>query len=242
MENQTPDYSYQNVIQIEDTDSSRKFLANVFIWMFAAMGISAFTGYEFTATPLATLIIDPIAHRLTGLGIIALLSPVIFTLVIAFGYRRLSFGVLLMLFIAYASMMGITLGLICSMFLASSVITMFIAAAGIFGVMAIAGYTTKQDLTSFGSILIMIFFGAIIATLINVFMGSAQMSYILSYIFVAVFIGLTAFYVQLLKRIGAGVEYGEAEKRKLTIIGALVLYSTFVNLFIRLLMIFGRRR
>jgi FtsH-binding integral membrane protein len=242
MENQNSDYTYQNVIQIEDADASRKFLANVFIWMFAAMGISAFTGYAFTATPLVTLIIDPTVHQLTGLGIVALISPIVFSLLIRFGYTRLSFGVLVALFIVYASMMGITLGLICSLYLASSVITMFIASAAIFGVMAIAGYTTKTDLTAFGSILIMIFFGAFIATIINWFMGSAQMDYILSYVFVAVFIGLTAYYVQMLKRIGAGLEYGSADSKKLTIIGALVLYTTFVNLFIRLLMIFGRRR
>jgi FtsH-binding integral membrane protein len=242
MENQNPDYTYQNVIQIEDADASRKFLANVFIWMFAAMGISAVTAYEFTTPYFFSLIVNPATHQLTGFGILAILSPIIFSLVIRFGYERLAYPVLVALFVAYAGMMGISLGIICSMFLASSVITMFIAAAGIFGVMAIAGYTTKTDLTSFGSILIMILIGGIIASVINAFMGSAQMSYILSYVFVAVFIGLTAYYVQMLKRIGAGLEYGSASAKKLTIIGALMLYTTFVNLFVRLLMIFGRKR
>jgi hypothetical protein len=108
--------------------------------------------------------------------------------------------------------------------------------------MAIAGYTTKMDLTKFGSILTMIFFGAFAVGLINFFMHSESMSYILSFVFVALMIGLTAYYLQALKRIGAGIEYDSAEgKKKLVLIGAYVLYTTFINLFVSMLRIFGRR-
>jgi hypothetical protein len=108
--------------------------------------------------------------------------------------------------------------------------------------MAVAGYRTQMDLTKFGSILWMIFIGAIVVSVVNFFVGSSQLEYIISFIFVALMIGLTAYYMQMLKRIGAGIEYGSAESKKLVIIGAFVLYTTFINLFISMLRIFGRRR
>jgi hypothetical protein len=108
--------------------------------------------------------------------------------------------------------------------------------------MAIAGYTTKMDLTKFGSILIMIFFGAFAVGVINFFLHSEQLDYIISFVFVALMIGLTAYYMQMLKRIGEGIEYGTAESKKLVLIGAFVLYTTFINLFMAMLRIFGRRR
>ena len=88
----------------------------------------------------------------------------------------------------------------------------------------------------------MIFIGAFVVSLVNFFLGSAQLSYILSFVFVALMVGLTAFYMQMLKRIGAGLEYGSAESKKLVIIGAYVLYTTFINLFMSMLRLFGSRR
>jgi FtsH-binding integral membrane protein len=108
--------------------------------------------------------------------------------------------------------------------------------------MAIAGYTTHMDLSKFGSILIMLFFGAFAVSLINFFLGSAQLQYIISFVFVAIMIGLTAYYMQMLKRIGAGIEFGTDSSKKLVLIGAFVLYTTFINLFMSMLRIFGNRR
>src|SRR5882757_8153773 len=108
--------------------------------------------------------------------------------------------------------------------------------------MEIAGYTSHIFLTKFGSILVMIFFGAFAVSLVNFFLGSSQLQYIISFAFVALMIGLTAYYMQMLKRIGAGIEYGTAESKKLVIIGAFVLYTTFINLFMSMLRIFGSRR
>jgi len=244
MENQNPDYTYQNVIQLDDsTASSRKYLANVFLWMFIALGISAFTAYEFFANAnLMSLIIDPVAGGFTGLGYIAIFAPLAFSLVINFGFNRLSYVTLLILYIAYSVTIGISLSIFGLIYTSSSIFSVFLSSSVVFALMAIAGYRTTMDLTKFGSILYVIFIGIFAVSLVNFFLGSAQLDYIISFIFVAVMIGLTAYYMQMLKRIGAGIEYGTESSKKLVIIGAFVLYTTFINLVMSMLRIFGRRR
>ena len=248
MENNNPNYVYQNVIQIDENASARKYLAKVFAWMFVALGISAFCAFEFFANrDLTNLIRVPAADGsgyigFTGLGYIAVFAPLAFSLIINFGFNRISYPVMLFLYIAYAATIGISLSVIGFEYTASSIFGVFLSAAVVFGIMAIAGYTTNTDLSKFGSIMYMIFIGIFAVSLINFFLGSAQIDYIISFLFVAVMIGLTAYYMQMLKRIGAGIEYGNDETKKLVLIGAFVLYTTFINLFISLLRIFGRRR
>jgi FtsH-binding integral membrane protein len=110
-----------------------------------------------------------------------------------------------------------------------------------FGTMALVGYTTKTDLTKMGNLLFMALIGIIIASLVNMFMHSSGLGYIISFISVIVFTGLTAYDVQKLKNIGAGTEYGNEATGKLAIMGALTLYLDFINLFLAMLRIFGRR-
>jgi uncharacterized protein len=244
MENNNSNYVYQNVIQLDDAEaSSRKYLAKVFTWMFVALGISAFCAYEFFINQsLMQLIVDPATHGFTGFGYFALFAPVAFSLVARFGYNRVSYPVMVVLFLAYAALIGISLSILGLAYTGASIFSMFLTSALLFGIMALAGYTTKTDLTKFGSIMFMIFMGAFVASLVNFFIGSEKFEYILSFVFVAVLIGLTAYYVQMLKRIGAGIEFGSASGQKLVIIGAFVLYTTFINLFLSLLQLFGRRR
>jgi FtsH-binding integral membrane protein len=112
-----------------------------------------------------------------------------------------------------------------------------------FGIMAVTGYTTKTDLTKFGSIMMMGLIGLMIAMIVNFFLKSSAMEYIISVIGVLVFTGLTAYDVQRLKRIGAGAgEYGNENARKLSILGALTLYLDFINLFLFLLRFLGDRK
>jgi FtsH-binding integral membrane protein len=244
MENQNTDYTYQNVVQIEDGEAaSRKYLANVFIWMFVALGISALTAFEFYSSGnLMSLIIDPVAGGFTGLGYVAIFAPLAFSFVISFGFNRLSYIALLIIYLAYSVAIGITFSIFGLIYTSSSIFGVFLSSALIFGIMAIAGYKTKMDLTKMGSILYMIFIGAFVVGLVNFFMRSDQLSYIISFVFVAVMIGLTAYYMQMLKRIGAGIEYGTESSKKLVLIGAFVLYTTFINLVMSMLRIFGRRR
>ncbi len=245
MENNSPDYVYNNnVAQLDDSEAaSRKYLAKVFAWMFLALGISAFVAFEFFLNKsLMNLIIDPVAGGFTGLGYVAIFSPIAFSFVISFGFNRISYPVMLFLFIAYAVAIGVTLSIFGLIYTAGSIFTVFLSSALVFGIMAIAGYRTSMDLSKFGSILMMIFFGAFAVGIVNFFMHSAQLDYILSFVFVALMIGLTAYYMQMLKRIGAGIEYGTDSSKKLVLIGAFVLYTTFINLLMSMLRIFGRRR
>ena len=244
MENQNPQYAYNNVIQLNDSEtSSRKYLANVFIWMFIALGISALTAYGFVSNlNLMSLIIDPVAGGFTGLGYVAVFSPLAFSLVINFGFNRISYATLLLLYIAYSVAIGISLSIFGLIYTSSSIFGVFLSSSLVFGIMAIAGYRTSMDLTKFGSILYMIFIGVFVVSLVNFFLGTAQLDYIISFVFVVLMIGLTAYYMQMLKRIGAGIEYGTESSKKLVIIGAFVLYTTFINLFMSMLRIFGRRR
>jgi FtsH-binding integral membrane protein len=242
MENNNPDYVYKNVMQLDDADSSRKYLGKVFAWMFIALGISAFVAFEFFLnTGLMSLIINPAAGGFTGLGYVAIFAPIAFSFVMSFGFNRISYPVMLFLFIAYAVTIGISLSVLGLIYTGGSIFTVFLSSAVVFGIMAIAGYTTSMDLSKFGSILMMIFFGAFAVGMINFFLHSAQLDYIISFVFVALMIGLTAYYMQMLKRIGAGIEFGTDSSKKLVLIGAFVLYTTFINLFMSMLRIFGRR-
>ncbi|WP_423147369.1 Bax inhibitor-1/YccA family protein [Rubrolithibacter danxiaensis] len=239
---QNSDYSYQNVVQLESS-ASKKFMANIFLWMFAALGISALCAFWFsTDIELLQLLINTDTGRTTLLGKIAMFSPLAFVLLMSFGLNRLSYPVLTSLFVAYAALTGISLSFILLVFTASSIFGCFITASLLFGVMAIAGYTTNQDLTKFGSILFMLLIGILIASVVNFFLNSSQLDYIISFVGVAIFVGLTAYDVQKLKRISEGLEYGEASSKKMIIMGALTLYLDFLNMFLFLLRLFGGRK
>jgi len=243
MENNNPNYVYENVIQIDDAAASRKFIANVFAWMFIALGISAICAYWFANDQsLYSLLRDPVTSGNTGLGTIVMFAPLAFVLLMSFGLNRLSYPVLALLYVAYAAVTGMSLSFILFNFTAGSILSVFVSSSLLFGVMAIAGYTTHQDLTKFGSLMAMGLIGMIIATVVNLFLHSSGLDMAIAYIGVAVFIGLTASDTQKLKRIGAGLEYGDATSKKYALMGGLTLYLDFINLFLMLLRVFGRRR
>ena len=243
MENQNQDYTYQNVVQIEDADQSRRFIANVFVWMFVALGVSSLAAYVFATSPaLLQLLFYATTNKPTILFYVAMFSPLAFVMLISFGLNRISYVGLTLLFIAYSLATGISLSFILLVYTSSSVLGVFLTSSLVFGIMAVAGYTTKTDLTKFGSLMIMGLFGIIIASVVNFFLHSSGLDMIISYVGVAVFVGLTAYDVQKLKRIGAGLEYGDASAKKMALMGGLTLYLDFINLFLMLLRIFGRRR
>jgi FtsH-binding integral membrane protein len=210
------------------------------MWMFAGLGLSALFAFIF-ASNLSLMQ----AVFATPLRWLVMLAPFAFLMVMNFGLHRLSVGAMTFLFFLFSVTMGISLSAILLVYTSGSVIGCFTAASAMFGIMALMGYTTDKDLTSFGRILTMGLIGIVIASLINMFIGSARMDYLISIIGVAVFTGLTAYDVQTLKRIGAGVEYegvGTSDTKKLAIMGALRLYLDFINLFLMLLRLFGNRR
>jgi FtsH-binding integral membrane protein len=215
---------------------TNSFIRGVFSWMFLALTITSVTAFLFASVPsLLALLIKPEG----GLSIIGYV--VMFAILMSATFHRLSFSTLAILFVVYATLMGMSLCFIFLMFSMSSIFLCLAITAGMFGTMAIAGYFTKTDLTGFGSILRMALIGIVIASLVNLFLNSETMDWIISYVGVAVFTGLTAYDVQKLKAIGAGLQDNNS-RAKYSLMGALTLYLDFVNLFLMLLRIFGDRK
>ncbi len=228
---------------IKTGSMAHSFIANVFSWMFLALAITALTSYFFASDQsLIGSLINLETGRMNTLGWIVTLSPFAFVMIISFGLNRLSFGTLSLLFMVFSVLMGMSLSFILMVYTASSVFLTFIVTSATFGVMAFLGYTTKTDLTKFGSLMMMGLFGIIIASIANFFMHSSSLEYVISFIGVLVFTGLTAYDVQKLKRIGSGQMYGALPSNKLIILGALNLYLDFINLFLFLLRFLGNRK
>ncbi|MBW7840551.1 MAG: Bax inhibitor-1/YccA family protein [Chitinophagaceae bacterium] len=232
-------------VPIGEKSISKSFVSNVFMLMFLALGVSALFAWQFSANEnLMTYMITDTG--MTGLGKIVMFSPLVFVLIMSFAFQRLSATALMGIFLAYAMVNGIAFSFILAAFTPGSVLGCFLSAAAMFGIMAVMGYTTDKDLTSFGRIMKMGVIGILIAIVINFFLNSSQLDYIISIIGVLIFTGLTAYDVQKLKRIGEGIQADgstiAANTRKLSIMGALTLYLDFINIFLFLLRMAGNRK
>lgn len=223
---------------------AKKFFANVFLWMFIALGISTIAAVYMASTPqMLAYLIKP-EGGLSILGYVAMFAPLGLVLLMSAGLSKLSYGALIGVFILYSVLTGVSLSFILLIYTTGSVIGCFAAAAGIFGLMAILGYATETDLSKFGPILMVGVIGLVIASVVNMFLKSSGFDYVMSFVGVAIFTALTAYDVQKLKRIGAGIEEnGDSiaadDSKKLAIMGALSLYLDFLNIFLFLLRIFG---
>jgi len=233
-------YNTLSDIKVRDESSVQSFMTGVFSWMFIALAITAATAYYVASTPsIMQLMITE-----TGLSIfgwVVMLAPIGFVLLMSFRFQKLSALSLSGLFLVYSILVGLSISFIFMIYTMGSIATTFGVTSLTFGIMAIAGYTTKTDLTKFGSILMMALVGIIVATLVNFFLKSESMQYLISFIGVLVFTGLTAYDVQKLKKIGTEMTAGQESTRKYAIMGALSLYLDFINLFLFLLRFLGRR-
>ncbi len=220
---------------------SREFFKNVYAYMFTALLISGAVAL-FTGTPEFFLkyFITPTGGVSTLFYVIAF-APVGLALWIQMGYQRLSYGMLLFLFLLYSALMGLSLSSILLVYSGAQVAMTFFVTAGAFGGMAFLGYTTKTDLSKMGSLLYMIFIGIFIAGIVNIFVKSSMLDFIISVIGVFVFTGLTAYYMQNLKHISRDLSLTSMDRNKLSLIGGLQLYILFVNLFLSLLRLLGSR-
>jgi uncharacterized protein len=209
------------------------FLTQAFFWMFIGLmvtaAVAAFAQFnpallQFAANNFMILIIAQL-----GLAI-----------GIQWGINKIGATVALGLFFVYAASLGVTIGLIVTAYTGESVVTAFLSAGAMFGAAALYGYTTKRDLSGIGAMAYMAFIGLFVAIIVNVFLGSSIVGYIISIVGVVIFTVLTAWDVQ---RISSGqlvAQLGSVEKA--AVIGALHLYLDFVNLFLFLLRLFGDRR
>ena len=232
-----------NLLEREGTyPLAKTFMSGVFMWMFLALAITAATAWIVATSPgLLSLIYNTETGGMSILGWIVMLAPLGLVLWMSAGFQRMSASTMIMIFMLFSVLLGASLSSIFLIYTSASIMKTFLIASGMFGVMAVVGYTTKTDLTKFGSIMFMGLIGIIIASVVNLFMRSGTMDYIISFIGVLVFTGLTAYDVQKLKRIGNNIGYEDEGTRKMTIMGALTLYLDFINLFLFLLRFFGNR-
>ncbi len=220
--------------------STRAFFRSVYSYMFGALGISGIIAYS-AGTPefVNTYFIS--GNSISPLFWVVAFAPVGLGLLIQMAYNKLSLGFLTFLFIAYSALMGLSLSTIFLVYDMGAIASTFFVTAGAFAGMAILGYTTKTDLTKFGSLLYMVFIGMFIAGIVNMFVGSENFSFIIACLGVFVFTGLTAYSMQQLKGVAESPDYTEEQRNKLALIGGLQLYILFINLFLSLLRIFGGR-
>jgi len=212
-------------------------MRKVYVWMTLALVITGVTAYGVATSPGLLTAIATNSILFWGL-IIAEFGLVV---AISSAINRLSLTTATLLFVLYSVINGATLSFIFVLYTMSSIASVFFITAGTFAVMALIGYTTKTDLSSMGKILFMALIGLIIATIVNIFLKSSLMETVVSYIGVLIFVGLTAYDSQKIKQmLMMAPDAGEAAQ-KLALLGALSLYLDFVNLFIYLLRIFGRR-
>lgn len=213
-------------------------MRKVYVWMTLALVLTGITAYGVASSPSLMMTIIQTPAIMWGL-IIAELAIVI---TISAAINRLSLTTATLLFVLYSVLNGATFSLIFAVYTMSSIANVFFITAGTFGVMAAYGYFTKRDLSSLGRLLLMALIGLIIATLVNVFLvKSSGFDLILSYAGVLIFVGLTAYDTQKIKQMLAmQTDMGEGAQ-KVALLGALSLYLDFINLFLYLLRIFGRR-
>ena len=234
------DGKQQSALSAAGIDAATMFLAKVFNWMAIGLSLTGFTAFLVFNSAAAQQLI--FGNRLFFYGLIfGELGMVIY---LSARIEKISAQAATGLFIAYSVLNGATLSAILLMYTATSVASTFFVAGGMFAAMAVYGTVTKKDLSGVGSFLFMGLIGMVIASVVNIFIGSSMVSWVVSAIGVVVFTGLTAYDVQKIQQIGAAgiMNGGAAAIRKGAIMGALALYLDFINLFLSLLRLMGDRR
>ena len=231
------DYQSVTTREAEVSAAFPALMRNVYVWMTFALAITGITAYLVaTNETLLTLIYSH--QAVMWVLIIAELAIVIG---VTAAINKLSLPVATLLFVVYSVLNGALFSSIFLVYTMASIAKVFFITAGTFGAMSLYGYTTKSDLTSWGKILIMGVLGLIIATVVNLFLKSSGLEMIISYAGVLIFVGLTAYDTQKIKQMCLQAPDAGETMQKYALLGALSLYLDFINLFIYLLRIFGRR-
>src|SRR4030081_2133723 len=213
----------------------RAHMQLVYGYMAGGLALTGIVAYAAAASGLYETLAS------TGLIWIVILAPLGFVLALSFGIQRMSAGTAAVLFWIYAAVMGLSLGGIFLVFTGNSIARVFFITAATYGAMSLYGYTTRTDLSAFGSFLLMGLIGIVIASIVNIFIGSSALQFAISIIGVIVFVGLTAYDTQRIKEMYLESDTVEVAGKK-AVLGALALYLDFINLFMLLLQLFGQRR
>jgi FtsH-binding integral membrane protein len=213
----------------------RAYMLKIYNYMAGGLAVTGIVAYLAAATGVYQSIAG------TPLIWLVILAPLAFVLILSFGIERMSAGTASLLFWTYAAVMGLSLGGIFLVFTGTSIARVFFITAATFGAMSLYGYTTRSDLSAVGSFLFMGLIGVIIASVVNIFLGSSTLQFVISIVGVIVFVGLTAYDTQRIKELYLESDSLETAGKK-AILGALSLYLDFINLFMLLLQLFGQRR
>ena len=216
----------------------RAFITKVYTWMALALGI---TGLVATATASNPVFMEQLFGS-PGVLLVLVLAQLGLVIGLSAAINRMSANVATGLFVVYAALTGLTLSAIFLVYTAQSIGTVFFITAGTFALVSVYGYVTKTDLTRVGNLAFMALIGIILASVVNFFLKSDTLYWILTYVGVIVFVGLIAYDTQRIKMMANGMTEDGQMQTKGAVIGALRLYLDFINLFVRLLRIFGRRR
>lgn len=225
----------------------RSFMLGVYNYMASALALTGIFAYlAATWQPLVDALYrtNETGHVVgfSGLGMVALFAPLIFVIGLSAGINRLSLPAAQGVFWAYAAVMGLSLSSIFFAYTGESIMRVFFITAIMFGSMSIWGYSTKKDLTGMGHFFMMGLWGIIIASVVNLFIGSSGLQFAVSILGVVIFTGLTAFDTQRIKALYYQVAGDSVAAGKYAIMGAVTLYLDFINLFIMMLRLFGDRR
>lgn len=224
--------------ELDISHSISVYLTKVYNWMAIALLITGLAAY-FTASS-EQLIQLVFGNKILFYGL--LIGEIALVSYISARINKLSTSTAIALYILYSALNGLTLSFIFMAYTSASISSTFLITAGTFGAMSLFGYFTKKDLTKIGNIAFMALIGIIIASVVNFFMQSSLMSLVISYLGVLIFVALTAYDTQKLKRIAMNGFENEESMEKSAILGALTLYLDFINLFLFLLRIFGDRK
>ncbi len=232
--------NYQNEIgaqRVLDRSVSATIMRNVYYWMAGALTITGLTAMLVANSPAALTFLFSNAALVWGL----LIGELVLVMILSAAIDRLSFTTATLLYILYSVINGVTLSGIFVVYTQGSIASTFFITAGMFAALAFYGTVTKKDLSGMGRFLFMALIGLIIATIVNLFMRAAMLYWITTFAGVIIFAGLTAWDAQKIQQMAATAVDDNESTRKMALLGALTLYLDFINLFLYLLRIFGKR-
>lgn len=233
------DVTPQNAKTQSRAQVGNAFMYGIYRWMGTGLGITALAAYFTSSSPVMMELI--FGNPLLLFGLIA--AELGLVLAVSAGISRMSGTTATFLFLLYSALNGVTLSAVLTVYTPASVGSTFVVCAGMFGAMSLYGMTTRKDLTSWGSFLFMGLIGIILAMVVNIFIQSPMINFVVSGLGVLVFVGLTAYDTQKLSRMGETAPQDDATAiRRGTILGALTLYLDFINLFLFLLHFLGQMR
>ncbi len=237
MQQYSNDYpSYESEIEVQQGLNS--YISKVFSWMFLGLIVTAIVSFVVSSSYSVIVFLAENIFLFYGL----LIGEVVLVIVLSRKIMELTFGAAFSMFMLYAAINGVTFALILILYTAESIWSTFLIAAVTFGIMALYGRFTKTDLTQFRSVLFMGLIGVFVLSIVNIFLNSSPLNWIISIVGLFVFLGLTAYDTQKLKDYYYATDGQMALRQNLGVMGALALYLDFINLFLKLLRLFGRRK